>query len=93
MKAIWNNQILAKRDTSVQLEGNHYFPLKSMNKDFLIGSQAFTICPRKGQGPIYCIDVYSKDNWYFVWYNPDPKPRDTRIKSHVAFWKGLEIVK
>ncbi len=64
-----------------------------MNKDFLIGSQAFTFCPWKGQSPIYYIDVYSKDNWYFVWYNPDSKPMDTRIKSHVAFWKGLEIVK
>lgn len=64
-----------------------------MNKDFLIGNQALLNCPWKGQSPIYNIGVYNKDNWYFVRYNPDSKPMDTRIKSHVAFWKRLEIVK
>lgn len=32
MKAIWNNQVIAESDKTIQIEGNHYFPTDTINK-------------------------------------------------------------
>ena len=34
MKAIWNDQIIAESDDTIVVEGNHYFPSDSINKEF-----------------------------------------------------------
>ena len=33
MKAIWKGKVLAESDETVVVEGNHYFPEDSINKD------------------------------------------------------------
>ena len=35
MKAIFNNQIIAESDNTIVIEGNHYFPPESVNKEFI----------------------------------------------------------
>jgi len=35
MKAIWNKQVIAESDDIVNVEGNSYFPLEAVNKEFL----------------------------------------------------------
>ena len=37
MKAIWNDTEIANSDDTVVVEGNHYFPLSSVNGDYLRG--------------------------------------------------------
>ena len=32
MKAIWNNTVIAESDDTVVVEGNHYFPAASLNR-------------------------------------------------------------
>jgi uncharacterized protein (DUF427 family) len=39
MKAIWKNVILAESDKTIMIEGNHYFPPESVNKEFLFKKQ------------------------------------------------------
>ncbi|MFN2500275.1 MAG: DUF427 domain-containing protein, partial [Pyrinomonadaceae bacterium] len=34
MKAIWNGATLAESDKTIVVEGNHYFPEDSINKEF-----------------------------------------------------------
>ena len=48
MKAIWNNQILAESDNTIVVEGNHYFPENSINKEFFKPSETHTVCGWKG---------------------------------------------
>ena len=37
-KAVWNDMVLAESDRTVMVEGNHYFPPDSVNKQFFKSS-------------------------------------------------------
>ena len=34
MKAVWNNTVIAESNATVVVEGNHYFPLASVNQSY-----------------------------------------------------------
>lgn len=91
MKASWNGIILAESNNTIIIEGNHYFPLESINKAFLKGSSYQTRCPWKGLASYYNIEVDGKVNENAAFYYPDPKEAAKEIKGHVAFWKGVEV--
>ena len=90
-KAIWNNQVIAESDNTVEVEGNQYFPLESVNKEFIKNSDEHSKCPWKGEASYYTIEVDGKVNENAAWYYPDPSDLAKKIKGHVAFWKGVEI--
>jgi uncharacterized protein (DUF427 family) len=92
MKAIWENIILAESNATIVVEGNHYFPPDSINKNYFKDSNSHTICPWKGLASYYSIVVNGKVNQDAAWYYPDPKPAAGNIKNYVAFWKGIEVV-
>ncbi|WNJ19847.1 DUF427 domain-containing protein [Pontibacter sp. G13] len=92
MKAIWNGQVIAESDTTVVVEGNHYFPVSSVKKEFLKDSSLNTVCPWKGTASYYNLEVDGKTNEDAVWFYPEPKVAAARIKDHVAFWRGVEVV-
>jgi len=48
MKAVWKNKVLAESDDTIVVEGNHYFPAESINKEFFKESSTNTVCPWKG---------------------------------------------
>ena len=48
MKAIWKGGIIADSETTVVVEGNHYFPAESVAKKHLTPSPTTTVCPWKG---------------------------------------------
>ncbi len=91
MKAIWNNTILAESETTVEVEGNHYFPKETVNRDFLVDSNTHTHCPWKGDASYYSIAVNGKTNTDAAWYYQEPKDAAKQIKNHIAFWKGVII--
>lgn len=91
MKAIWNNQIIAESNDTLVVEGNHYFPKDSVNKEFLIESDTHTTCPWKGEASYYSIKVDDKINKDAAWYYPEPKEAAQEITGHVAFWRGVEV--
>jgi uncharacterized protein (DUF427 family) len=92
MKAIWENIILAESNATIVVEGNHYFPPDSINKNYFKDSNTQTTCPWKGLASYYSIVVNGKVNQDAAWYYPDPKPAAGNIKNYVAFWKGIEVV-
>lgn len=55
MKAIWNNQVIAKSDNTVVVENNYYFPSDSINKEFFKSSEKHSICPWKVKHPIIIL--------------------------------------
>lgn len=93
MKAIWNGKVIAESNETIVIENNHYFPLKSVNDEYLDNSETHTICPWKGQASYYNIIVDEKTNIDAAWYYPQAKPMAKDIQNYVAFWKGVEVVK
>jgi uncharacterized protein (DUF427 family) len=92
MKAIWNGKVLAESDDLVVLEGNQYFPLASLNRDYVTFSNHKTTCPWKGQATYFSLLVNGEMNADAAWTYTDPKPQAEEIKDRVAFWKGVQIV-
>ncbi len=91
MKAIWNDKIIADSNKTIVIEGNHYFPLESVKKEFLLDSTTHSTCPWKGKASYYSLKVEGKDNKDAAWYYPEPKDAAKEIKNYIAFWKGVEV--
>lgn len=91
MKAVWNGKVVAESDDLVLVEGNQYFPMSSLNRDYVTFSNHKTTCPWKGQASYYSLLVDGELNTDAAWYYADPKPAAAEIKDRVAFWKGVKI--
>ena len=91
MKAIWNGEVLAQSNDTVVVEGNHYFPPASLNRQFFSDSSTTTNCPWKGTASYYHVEVNSKVNKDAAWVYATPKSAASNITGHVAFWKGVEV--
>lgn len=91
MKAIWNNKVLAESKDTIAVEGNHYFPPDSVNKEYFVESDTRSVCPWKGTASYYSIVADGKTNRDAAWYYPDPKPEAKQIKGYFAFWKGVQV--
>jgi uncharacterized protein (DUF427 family) len=92
MKAIWNDQLIAESNDIIKVEGNSYFPIESVKKEFLKESNTHTVCPWKGTASYYSLNIEGKTNEDAVWYYPEPKSGAEEIKGRVAFWNGVKIV-
>lgn len=98
MKAIWNGQIVAEADKNqlIRIEGNWYFPPKSLHWEFFEESDHKTLCIWKGEASYYDVVVASERNEFGAWYYPEPKNGSIeRVKkdftNYVAFWNGIEV--
>lgn len=91
-KAIWNGQTIAESDQVQTVEGNVFFPEETVNRAFLRPSSTSSTHPMKGLARYYTVLVDGQENPDAAWYYPDPKPVARRVKHHVAFWRGVEIV-
>jgi uncharacterized protein (DUF427 family) len=93
MKAIWNGAVLADSNQTVMVEGNHYFPIASLNRQYFRSSETHTTCPWKGEASYYDVVVNGDVNKDAAWYYPTPSEAAKEIKDHVAFWKGVEVTR
>jgi len=91
MKATWNGAVLAESDTTVEVEGNQYFPPDTINGQYFQPSDTHTICPWKGEASYYNVVVDGQVNKDAAWYYPSTKPAADEIKDHIAFWRGVKI--
>ncbi len=91
MKAIWNDTILAESDDTIIVEGNHYFPIESIKKEFFEPSQLTTMCGWKGMANYYSVTVHGKTNKDCAWYYANPNDAAKKIKGHIAFWNGVTV--
>ena len=93
MKAIWNNEIIAESDETIVVEGNHYFPADSLNREFFAPSRTHTVCGWKGTANYYHVVVGEATNKDAAWYYPQTKEAAQNIENYVAFWKGVQITR
>ena len=92
MKAIWNGEVIAESDDTVVVEGNHYFPLDSINREFFAPSDHTSICSWKGIANYYDVVVGGEVNANAAWYYMTPKEAAANIADRVAFWKGVQVL-
>jgi uncharacterized protein (DUF427 family) len=90
-KATWNNAVLADSEQTEIVDGNHYFPIDSLNSEFFRNSDAHTVCGWKGTASYYDVVVDEQVNEQAAWYYPDPKDAAANLKGYVAFWKGVQV--
>lgn len=90
-KAIWNGTVLAESDRTEVVEGNHYFPPDSLNKQYFKESNYHTTCPWKGVASYYTIQVDGQENKDAAWYYPTAKEKAKNFEGYVAFWRGVKV--
>ena len=90
-KATWNGHLLAESDKTVVVEGNHYFPPDSINREFFEESSQTSICPWKGLAKYYDLKAEGQISKAAAWYYPTPKSAARNITNHVAFWKDVKV--
>lgn len=91
MKAIWNNTLIAESIDIVEVEGNPYFPLSSLKKEYVLESETTSNCPWKGRAQYFTLQVNGVENKDAAWYYPQPKEAASAVKDRVAFWKGVQL--
>ncbi|MGI8780509.1 MAG: DUF427 domain-containing protein [Solirubrobacteraceae bacterium] len=92
MKAIWNGTVLAESDHTVVVEGNHYFPPQSLAREHLLESDRTSWCPWKGKASYYHVEAGGERNPDAAWVYCKPWRPARRIRDHVAFRRGVEVV-
>lgn len=94
-KAMWNGTVLAEapHDQVAIVEGNVYFPPDAVNRSFLKPSATHTVCPWKGAASYYTVVVDGQENLDAAWYYPQPKDAARQIANHVAFWRGVQVIR
>jgi uncharacterized protein (DUF427 family) len=91
VQAVWNGAVIADSTATVVVEGNHYFPLDSVNADILRPSETTSRCPWKGTANYYSIEVDGQTNKDAAWYYAEPSAAAAEIKGRVAFWMGVKV--
>jgi uncharacterized protein (DUF427 family) len=91
MKAVWNGTVVATSDTTRVVEGNHYFPPDSIDKQHFKASKTTTNCPWKGIASYYTLEVNGSRNEDAAWYYRTPREAAAEIKDHIGFWRGVEV--
>ena len=92
MRAIWNGITIAASDDAIVVEGNHYFPLDSVDPNVLHTSRMKSLCPWKGPASYYHLEAGGERNPNGAWTYRHPYPWIRKIKNRVAFWNGVRVV-
>jgi uncharacterized protein (DUF427 family) len=92
-KAMWEGAVLAESGSTIEIEGNQYFPPDSIHKGYFRASDQHSVCPWKGTASYYDVEVNGKSNPGAAWCYPEPKSAAKQIKGYVAFWKGVKVEK
>lgn len=91
VRATWEGAVLAESDRTIVVEGNHYFPPDTVDREYLVPSDHHTTCWWKGEASYYHVRVGDRVNENAAWYYPDPKPAAGNIAGRIAFWKGVRV--
>ncbi|MFY9853198.1 MAG: DUF427 domain-containing protein [Terracidiphilus sp.] len=91
-RAIWNGKVIAESEKTVTVDGSVYFPEPSLKREYFRPSTTTSLDPAKGQARYMTLVVDGEDNLDAAWFYPDPKPAARKVKGHVAFWRGVDVL-
>lgn len=92
MQAFFHGQVIAESDQTQVVEGNHYFPESAMRTEFITPTRMKSLCPWKGIASYYTVQVDGVTSKNAAWQYRTPFPPAQRIKGHIAFWGGVQVV-
>lgn len=55
--AVFNGTVIAERDDTGVVEGNHHFPEGTIREEFFTPTRMKTLCPWKGIASYYTVNV------------------------------------
>ncbi len=85
-RAMLNGVTLAGSDDTVVVEGNHYFPPGSVNRELFREGDTTTHCPWKGDASYLSVEADGTSVEDAAWYYPEPREAAENIRDHVAFY-------
>ena len=88
---MWNGVVIAESDDTVVVEGNHFFPVESLDATFLADSASRTLCPWKGVAHYQTVTVDGVSAPDAAWFYPRPFPLARKVRGRVAFWRGVSV--
>ncbi len=90
-RAVVDGTVLAESDTTVVVEGNHYFPPDSINWEYFSETELTSACPWKGSASYYSVAVGDDTIADVAWTYHEPKDAAENIKDHVAFYPQVTV--
>ena len=91
-KAEYQGTVLADSESTVVVEGNHYFPRESVHMELFSDSPTPYTCPWKGRAAYYNLTVDGQEVKDAAWSYPEPKEAAKEIAGHLAFDKSKVTV-
>ena len=85
IRAVRQGQVIAESDATIEVEGNHYFPPDSVDRDALPDSATTTRCFWKGKAQYHHLLIDGEIHPDMAWTYPAPWPLARRIEGYVAF--------
>lgn len=89
--AEFNGQIVAESDETVVVEGNHYFPPSSIDRQYFVDHDRTSMCGWKGQANYYSVKVGDEQADAAAWYYADPYDKAENIRDYVAFYPAVTV--
>ncbi|MGF1599066.1 MAG: DUF427 domain-containing protein [Acidimicrobiales bacterium] len=91
MRATVDGTVIAQSDSTVVVEGNHYFPPESVLWDAFRETDQTSVCPWKGTANYYDVTVGATRLDNVAWTYHEPKEAAAGIKDHVAFYPAVTV--
>jgi uncharacterized protein (DUF427 family) len=73
MQATIDNTTIAESNSTIEIEGNPYFPLESIDDNILSESNTEYTCPWKGEAQYFDIEIEGRTYEDAAWSYPAPK--------------------
>ena len=89
--ATLNGVVLAESDSTVIVEGNHYFPPDSIVWEHFSKTDHSTVCPWKGTASYYTLTAGGSTAENAAWTYEAPKEKAAEIVDHVAFYPVVSV--
>ena len=90
MKAVWNGAVIAESNDTVVLDGEHYFPEASLNRQFLVFSNHRS-SSWKGQARYHSLLVNGEMLTDAAWTYAEPSEAAAALAGRTAFGKGVQV--
>ena len=89
--ATFNGQVVAQSDETIVVEGNHYFPPESINREFFSEHDRTSVCSWKGTANYYTVTAGGESADAAAWYYADPMDKAANITNYVAFYPAVTV--
>lgn len=89
--ATFNGKVIAQSDDTTFVEGNHYFPLDSLDRSVVSETDHHTSCPWKGEASYFTLEVDGEVADNAAWYYPQPKEGAEDVAGRVAFYPVVSV--